>query len=179
MTHRAFLARITSRWRGVLTALAVAPLLTSSVVRTYGWMVILGDRGIIITALRSSGLTDGIIRLITNYFGATVTLVEILMPYAILDHGGSPVLTVPSDRSLLNKAVTALTREWGRPSVIIGDGGSIPLEVNASVFWAWNTLFIGFAQNDDRIHSPNEKYDLTSFHKGIRNWVRLLDAFAR
>ncbi|CUX05808.1 ABC-type spermidine/putrescine transport system, permease component I [Agrobacterium fabacearum S56] len=79
-----FLARTQSRWRGVLTALAVAPLLTSSVVRTYGWMVILGDRGVINTALQSSGLTDGVIRLTNNYFGATVALVEILMPYAIL-----------------------------------------------------------------------------------------------
>jgi putative spermidine/putrescine transport system permease protein len=78
-----FLARTQSRWRGVLTALAVAPLLTSSVVRTYGWMVILGDRGVINTALQSSGLTDGVIRL-TNNFGATVALIEILMPYAIL-----------------------------------------------------------------------------------------------
>ncbi len=79
-----FLARTQSRWRGVLTALAVAPLLTSSVVRTYGWMVILGDRGVINTALQSSGLTDGVVRLTNNYFGATVALVEILMPYAIL-----------------------------------------------------------------------------------------------
>lgn len=79
-----FLARTQSRWRGVLTALAVAPLLTSSVVRTYGWMVILGDRGVINTALQSSGLTDGVIRLTNNYFGATVALIEILMPYAIL-----------------------------------------------------------------------------------------------
>lgn len=79
-----FLARTQSRWRGVLTALAVAPLLTSSVVRTYGWMVILGDRGVINTALQSSGLTNGVIRLTNNYFGATVALVEILMPYAIL-----------------------------------------------------------------------------------------------
>lgn len=163
----------------MLTALAVAPLLTSSVVRTYGWMVILGGRGIINTALRSSGLTDGIIRLINNYFGATVTLVEILMPYAILDHGGSPVLTVPSDRSLLNKALAALTREWVRPAVIIGDGGSIPVGGEFKRILGMDTLFIGFAQNDDRIHSPNEKYDLPSFHKGIRSWVRLLDAFAR
>ncbi|UXS03674.1 ABC transporter permease [Agrobacterium tumefaciens] len=79
-----FLARTKSRWRGVLTALAVAPLLTSSVVRTYGWMVILGDRGVINTTLQSAGLTDGVIRLTNNYFGATVALIEILMPYAIL-----------------------------------------------------------------------------------------------
>lgn len=95
------------------------------------------------------------------------------------DHGGSPALTVPSDGSLLNKALAALTREWGKPAVIIGDGGSIPVGGEFKRILGMDTLFIGFAQNDDRIHSPNEKYDLTSFHKGIRSWVRLLDAFAQ
>jgi putative spermidine/putrescine transport system permease protein len=79
-----FLVRTESRWRGVLTALAVAPLLTSSVVRTYGWMVILGDRGVINSILQALSLTDGVVRLTNNSFGATVALVEILMPYAIL-----------------------------------------------------------------------------------------------
>lgn len=79
-----FLVRTTSRWRGVLTALAVAPLLTSSVVRTYGWMVILGDRGVINATLAWLHLVDQPIRLANNTLGATIALVEILMPYAIL-----------------------------------------------------------------------------------------------
>lgn len=79
-----FLVRTESRFRGILTALAVAPLLTSSVVRTYGWMVILGDRGVINSTLQSLSLTSGVVRLTNNSFGATVALVEILMPYAIL-----------------------------------------------------------------------------------------------
>jgi len=79
-----FLIRTESRWRGVLTALAVAPLLTSSVVRTYGWMVILGDQGVINSTLQALSFTSGVIRLTNNSFGATVALIEILMPYAIL-----------------------------------------------------------------------------------------------
>ena len=79
-----FLSRTTSRWRGVLTALAIAPLLTSAVVRTYGWMVILGDRGVINGALQSLSLTERPLPLSNNSFGATVALIEIFMPYAIL-----------------------------------------------------------------------------------------------
>ncbi|MDR3471103.1 MAG: ABC transporter permease [Devosia sp.] len=79
-----FLSRTTSRWRGVLTALAVAPLLTSTVVRTYGWMVILGDQGLVNNALAALHLIGQPLPISNNSFGATVALVEILMPYAIL-----------------------------------------------------------------------------------------------
>lgn len=79
-----FLVRTQSRWRGVLTALAIAPLLTSGVVRTYGWMVILGDRGVINGTLQWLSLIDRPFRLANNTLGATIAMVEILMPYAIL-----------------------------------------------------------------------------------------------
>jgi putative spermidine/putrescine transport system permease protein len=79
-----FLSRSESRWRGILTALAVAPLLTSAVVRTYGWMVILGDRGVINGTLQWLSLTSQPLALSNNMLGANIALVEILMPYAIL-----------------------------------------------------------------------------------------------
>lgn len=79
-----FLTRSQSKWRGVLTALAVAPLLTSAVVRTYGWMVILGDRGVINGMLQELSLISAPLRLSNNSLGATIALTEILMPYAIL-----------------------------------------------------------------------------------------------
>ncbi len=79
-----FLTRTTSRWKGVLIALAIAPLLTSAVARTFGWMAILGDQGVINAALMNMGLLSRPLRLSNNFLGTSIALVEILMPYAIL-----------------------------------------------------------------------------------------------
>jgi acetylornithine deacetylase/succinyl-diaminopimelate desuccinylase-like protein len=94
------------------------------------------------------------------------------------EHGGSPAITVPADGPMLTQALAALSAEWPRPAVITGTGGSIPVGGDFKRLLDMDTLFIGFAHNDDRIHSPNEKYDLRSFHKGIRSWVRILAALA-
>lgn len=79
-----FLVRTTSRWKGVLIALAIAPLLTSAVARTFGWIAILGDQGIINELLLSVGIIDSPLQMNNNMFGSTVALIEILMPYSIL-----------------------------------------------------------------------------------------------
>jgi acetylornithine deacetylase/succinyl-diaminopimelate desuccinylase-like protein len=94
------------------------------------------------------------------------------------EHGGSPAITVPSDGKYLQQALTALTDEWGSKAAIVGSGGSIPVAGDFQRHLGLQSLLIGFAHDDDRIHSPNEKYNLSSYHRGIRSWVRILAAFA-
>jgi acetylornithine deacetylase/succinyl-diaminopimelate desuccinylase-like protein len=94
------------------------------------------------------------------------------------EHGGSPAVTVPSDGPFVGKAAAALEAEWGKETALIGSGGSIPVAGEFKRILGLDTLLIGFAQDDDRIHSPNEKYNLTSYHKGIRSWIRIIAALA-
>ncbi len=79
-----FLSRSRSRWRGVLAALAMAPMLVSAVVRTYGWMVLLGPQGAVNATLTALGAIHAPLPLSNNLLGASIALVQILMPYAIL-----------------------------------------------------------------------------------------------
>jgi len=94
-------------------------------------------------------------------------------------HGGSPAFQMDYDAPFLTKAQDALSDEWAKTSVIVGGGGSIPIAGDFRTHLGMETLLIGFGLADDRIHSPNEKYDLTSFHKGQRSWARILDALSR
>lgn len=95
------------------------------------------------------------------------------------EHGGSPAIRLPYDSALLTKAKEALSAEWPKPAVVVGMGGSIPIVGDFQTMLGMESLLAGFALADDRIHSPNEKYDLLSFHKGIRSWIRILDRLAR
>jgi putative spermidine/putrescine transport system permease protein len=77
-----FVHRASPRWRNLLVVACISPLLVSAVVRTYGWIIILGDGGVVPSVLRALGMT--LPRLVFNATGVVVGLAEILMPYMIL-----------------------------------------------------------------------------------------------
>lgn len=91
---------------------------------------------------------------------------------------GSRALLVPADNPDLKKAAAALEAEWGRAPVEIGSGGSIPILSQFRAVLGMDALLIGFGLDDDRVHSPNEKYDLECYRKGTRSWARILSALA-
>ncbi len=93
--------------------------------------------------------------------------------------GGSPASVMEISDPAFEIARRALSDEWGRPAAFVGEGGSIPIAGYFKTVLGMDTMLIGFSHDDDNIHSPNEKYDLDSFHKGIRSWARILAALAQ
>jgi acetylornithine deacetylase/succinyl-diaminopimelate desuccinylase-like protein len=95
------------------------------------------------------------------------------------EHGSGRAIRFPIDHPSFQKSRDALTAEWGREAVFVGGGGSIPVIHELKQALDMDVILAGFALDDDRIHSPNEKYDLESFRRGTRSWARILHALAQ
>jgi acetylornithine deacetylase/succinyl-diaminopimelate desuccinylase-like protein len=96
-----------------------------------------------------------------------------------IGYGAGRAIRFPDDAPAFAKVRQALTDEWGTEAKFIGSGGSIPVNSEIKNVLGMDVILAGFGLDDDRIHSPNEKYELASFHHGIRSWARILAALAR
>ena len=95
------------------------------------------------------------------------------------NHKGSKATQFNCNSKIMAEAKKALTDEWGREAVFVGGGGSIPIVKHFKEILDMDTLLVGFSLDNDQIHSPNEKYNLTSYHKGARSWVRILNNLSK
>jgi acetylornithine deacetylase/succinyl-diaminopimelate desuccinylase-like protein len=95
-----------------------------------------------------------------------------------IEHGSGRAIRFPIEAPAFARTKTALTEEWGREAVFIGGGGSIPVTHELKTALGMDVVLAGFALEDDRIHSPNEKYELESFRRGMRSWARILKGLA-
>ena len=98
--------------------------------------------------------------------------------WEIQTHGLSPAVQVPTDSPFLAAALAGLESVYGRPAVLIGCGGSIPVAGSFQRLLGYDALLVGFGLDDDRIHSPNEKFELRCFEMGMRSQAVMLDKFA-
>ena len=105
-------------------------------------------------------------------------LVPIDCTVTFLEHEASKASQMDTSSPEFEKAREAISEEWGIEAAFVGCGGSIPIAGHFQQITGVDPILIGFARDDDQIHSPNEKYDLESFRKGIRSWVRVINSFS-
>ncbi len=91
---------------------------------------------------------------------------------------GAPASQMKISHPAFEQARAALSDEWPMAAAYVGCGGSIPIAGHFKEILGMDAMLIGFGRDDDQIHSPNEKYDVESFHKGIRSWARILARLA-
>ncbi|MGF1633862.1 MAG: dipeptidase [Phycisphaerae bacterium] len=91
------------------------------------------------------------------------------------NHGLAPAVVVPIESKASELAAQAVEKAAGRRPVFIRGGGSIPIVASISQTLGIDTLLVGFGLPDDRLHSPNEKFDLTCLEQGTRTAAALYE----
>ncbi len=94
------------------------------------------------------------------------------------DFTRSPGIEVNTDSTWVRAAQAILADEYGKPAILMGCGGSIPVVTSLRSVLGLDSLLMGFGLDDDQVHSPNEKFEQRCFHHGIRSHARLLAKFA-
>jgi len=95
------------------------------------------------------------------------------------NHGLADAVIVPIDNPATRLAGQALEVGFGKPPMFIRAGGTIPVVGTIKKELGIDSLLVGFGLPDDRVHSPNEKFDLQAFHSGTRTAAALYDRLSR
>jgi acetylornithine deacetylase/succinyl-diaminopimelate desuccinylase-like protein len=93
-------------------------------------------------------------------------------------HGGRPYLA-PTSHPVFEVAKRAFAKAFGRPTVFIREGGSIPFVRTIADATGKPCLLMGFGQPDENAHAPNEWIDLENYHLGIKSAAHLYDELGR
>jgi succinyl-diaminopimelate desuccinylase len=91
----------------------------------------------------------------------------------LIDFHGAPGVVVPLDSPYVAAAQRAIEAGFGRPPVFMREGGSIPVVAIFHDLLGVDTLLLGWGLDDDNTHSPNEKFSLADFHRGIKASAQL------
>ena len=104
-----FLARTRSRWRNWLTILIVFPLMLNLVVRTFGWIALLAQNGLVNQALHALGIVESPVKLLFNFAGLLIAMTHIFLPFMVLVLIGA-IQNIPRD---VEDAARVLGAPWG------------------------------------------------------------------
>jgi acetylornithine deacetylase/succinyl-diaminopimelate desuccinylase-like protein len=91
--------------------------------------------------------------------------------------GASPGVMVKTDHPAIQVAAKAMEDIFGKPTVFTRSGGSIPIVGDFAKFLGIPTILMGFGLPDDGLHSPNEKYDLGNYYKGIMTVAHFFEQY--
>ncbi len=95
-----------------------------------------------------------------------------------LIHSGDACL-IPVDNHYIQSATRALHEVWGKDTVFIRSGGSIPIVGDFDRYLGLPSVMMGFGLPDDNLHAPNEKFNLKNFELGIQSLIRFLEEVGR
>lgn len=98
--------------------------------------------------------------------------------WEFLDHSGGNPATVSTDSVYLTAARDAIKKATGADAALIKSGGSIPVAGQLKAICGLETIFMGFGLDDDRVHSPNEKFELECYRMGARSHALFIEALA-
>ena len=99
--------------------------------------------------------------------------------YELKPHHGAPGVVVPLDSPYMAAASAAFQAVYGKKPLFIREGGSIPVVTDFKVRLGVDTLLMGYGLPDDKPHSPNEKFRIADYFRGIRVNCRLLEEIAK